>query len=89
MLRLPYTLGLSLVAGDCFLLSVCGLLIVMASPGPEHGLSGAQGQWLGSVSLVVLAHGLSCPSTCGIFPDEKWNPRPLHWQVDSYSQHQH
>ena len=44
MLRLPYTLGLSLVAGDCFLLSVCRLLIVVASLVPEHGLSGAQGQ---------------------------------------------
>ena len=38
MLGLPYTLGLSLVAGDYFLLLVCGLLIVVVSPVPEHGL---------------------------------------------------
>ena len=33
---------------------------------------------------VVVAHRLSCPSACGIFLDEGWNPCPLHWQVDSY-----
>ena len=28
---------------------------------------------------VAVAHRLSC----GIFPDQGWNPSPLHWQVDS------
>ena len=27
---------------------------------------------------------LSCPAACGIFRDQESNPRPLHWQVDSY-----
>ena len=33
---------------------------------------------------VVVVHGLSRSVARGIFPDEGWNPRPLHWQVDSY-----
>ena len=32
---------------------------------------------------VVVAHGLSCSATCGIFPDQGSNPCPLHWQADS------
>ena len=28
-------------------------------------------------------HRLSCSVACGIFPDQGWNPCPLHWQVDS------
>ena len=32
---------------------------------------------------VVVAHGLSCSTSCGIFPDQGSNPCPLHWQVDS------
>ena len=30
---------------------------------------------------VVLR--LSCPVACGIFPDQRLNPCPLHWQADS------
>ena len=30
-----------------------------------------------------MAHGLSCSTACGIFPDQGSNPRPLHWQADS------
>ena len=26
---------------------------------------------------------LSCPTACGIFPDQGLNPCPLHWQVES------
>ena len=37
-------------------------------------------QSLGSVALV---HGLSCPVVHGIFPDQRSNPRSLHWQADS------
>ena len=36
---------------------------------------------LGSVLLVL---GLTCSVACGIFPDQGWNPCPLHWQEDSY-----
>jgi len=32
---------------------------------------------------VVGAHGLSCPTACGIFQDWGSNPCPLHWQEDS------
>ena len=32
---------------------------------------------------VIVAHGPSCSSACGIFPDQGSNPRPLHWQADS------
>ena len=30
-----------------------------------------------------MAHGHSCFAVCGIFPDQGWNPCPLHWQADS------
>ena len=33
---------------------------------------------------VVVAHGPSCSTACGIFPDQGSNPCPLHWQA--YSQ---
>ena len=32
---------------------------------------------------VIVAHGPSCSAACGIFPDQGWNPCPLHWQADS------
>ena len=32
---------------------------------------------------VVVAHGPSSSSACGIFPDQGSNPCPLHWQADS------
>ena len=32
---------------------------------------------------VVVAHWLSCSTTCGIFLDQGSNPCPLHWQADS------
>lgn len=35
-------------------------------------------------ATLVLAHGLSCSSACGYFPDQGPNPRPLRWEVDSY-----
>ena len=37
----------------------------------------------GTQALVVVACGLSCPKkACGIFPDQRLNPYPLHWQVE-------
>ena len=33
---------------------------------------------------IVVAHGLSYSTVCGIFPDPGPNLCPLHWQVDSY-----
>ena len=45
----------------------------------------AQQLWLtGSrhTGSVVAAHGPSCSTACGIFPDQGSNPCPLHWQAD-------
>ena len=36
-----------------------------------------------AVASVAVAHGLSCSGACAIFPDQGWNPCPLHWRVDS------
>ena len=33
---------------------------------------------------VVVAHGLSCSTACGMFRDQGLNPYPLHWQADSF-----
>ena len=56
--------------------AVLRLLIVVASLVVEHGL------W--SMGPVVVAHGLICPLTCGIFLDQELNPCPPHWQADSH-----
>ena len=32
---------------------------------------------------VIVAHGPSCCTARGIFPDQGSNPCPLHWQADS------
>ena len=32
---------------------------------------------------VIVAHGPSRSTACGIFPDQGSNPCPLHWQADS------
>ena len=32
---------------------------------------------------VVVAHGPSSSTACGILPDQGSNPSPLHWQADS------
>ena len=37
-----------------------------------------------NTGLAAEAHGLSCSRACGIFPDQRSNPCPLHWQADSY-----
>ena len=41
------------------------------------------GAWApGCMSSAVVAHRLSCPVACRIFPDEGSNPCSPHWQVD-------
>ena len=60
--------GLSLVA-------VCRFPFEVSCLVAEHELQ--------SVGSVVVAHGLCCCKTCGIFPDQGSNPYPLHWQADS------
>ena len=54
----------------------CVLLIAMASLVAEQELYGTR-------ASVAVAHRLSCPTTCGIFLDQRSNPCPLHWQADS------
>ena len=49
---------------------VRGLPVAVTSLVVEHRLS--------STGSVVLAHGLSCFTACGIFPDQESNPCP-HW----------
>ena len=34
-----------------------------------------------------MAHGLSCSTACGTFPDQGSNPCPWHWQADSSPLH--
>ena len=36
-----------------------------------------------SISLIVVAHRLSCSEACGIFPDPGLNLCLLHWQADT------
>ena len=47
----------------------------------EHRLLSAQApERTGSITVV---HWLSCPTACGIFPDQGSDPCSLHWQADS------
>ena len=48
------------------------------------GSSCGKAQALGTQASVIVAHGLSCSKTCGVFPDQRSNPFPLHWQADSF-----
>ena len=67
--------------------SVRGLSLVAASGGHSSsrcaGLSLSRPLLLWSAGSVVVAHGPSRSAACGIFPDQGWNPCPLHWQADS------
>ena len=47
------------------------------------GFSCCGARALGHMGSVVVVHGLSCSSPCGIFPDPGSNPCLLHWQVGS------
>ena len=46
----------------------------------------AQAQWLQHVGWAVVCTGPSCPSACGIFPEQGLNPCPPHWQAESQPQ---
>ena len=56
-------------------IAVRGPLTVAASLVVEHRLQTRR--------LIIVAHGPSCSTACGIFPDQGSNPCPLHWQADS------
>ena len=69
-----------------------GFSLVVASRGHSSsrcaGLSLSRPLLLGSTGSrragsVIVAHGPSCSTACGIFPDQGSNPCPLHWQADS------
>ena len=73
-------------------LSVQGLSLVAASGGHSSsrcaGLSLSRPLLLRSTGSsrtgsVVVAHGPSRSTACGILPDQGSNPCPLHWQADS------
>ena len=66
----------------------CGLLIVVVSLAVERRLQGEQASVVvvprfRSTGQVVVVHGLSCPTVCGVFPDLGSNPCILYYQVDS------
>ena len=72
--------------------SVWGLSPVAASGGHSSsrcvGLSLSRPLLLRSkgsrrAGSVAVAHGPSCSTARGIFPDQGSNPCPLHWQADS------
>ena len=76
--------------------SVWGLSLVVASGGHSSsrcaGLSLPRPLLLRSTGSrhagsVIVAHGPSCSTACGIFPDQGSNPCPLHWQADSQPLH--
>ena len=71
--------------GEWGLLSaaVRGLLIVVAFL-VEHRLRVCRLQYLQHEGSAVVAHGLRCSVSCGIFLDQGLNPCLLHWQADSY-----
>ena len=78
--------------------SVRGFSLVAASGGHSSsrwaGLSLSRPLLLWSTGSrragsVVVAHGPSCSTACGIFPDQSLNPCPLHWQADSQSLRHH
>ena len=47
--------------------------------GPPRGAALMERGCAGSVAVEL---GLSCPTACGIFPDQGLNPCPLHWQAE-------
>ena len=73
-------------------ISARGLSLVAASGGHSSsqwaGLSLSRPLLLRSTGSrrtgsVVVAHGPSCSTACGIFPDQGSNPCPVRWQADS------
>ena len=91
------TRGLSLVAvsGDYSSLRCAGFslwwLLLLRSTGSRcmdfsscgARASGPVTRRLQSAGSAAVAHGRSCSSVCGIFPDQGSNLRPLHWQAYS------
>ena len=47
-----------------------------------RGFSCCGAHTLDCMGLAHVAHGLSCPTACGIFQDHRLNLSPLHGKVD-------
>ena len=62
-------------------LSSSGEQGLLWSCGVRASRDGEQGLW--SASSVVVVHGLSCSTARGILPDQRLNPCPLYFKVDS------
>ena len=60
-----------------------GLLTVVAS----FSCWGHRYQELCRVDSILVAHRLSCSTAWGTSSDQRWNPRPLHWQTNSEPLH--
>ena len=70
-------------------------LLLLRSTGSRHEGFSSCGSWAlecrlssygsraKSTGSVVVVYGLSCSTLCGISPDQRLNPCPLHWQVVS------
>ena len=97
---LPFCLrAFSSCRGGYSLVVVHRLLPAVAFLAAEHGLWACGFQWMRAVDSVlaalrleglssaVVGHRLSCPTACGIFPDQGSNLCPLPWQPDAYSLH--
>ena len=71
--------------------AVCGLLIAVASRCGAQALgtrtSVVVDCRLYSVGSVIVAHGHSCSTACGIFLYQGSKPCLMHWQEDSYQLH--
>ncbi|KAI4550334.1 hypothetical protein MJT46_019060 [Ovis ammon polii x Ovis aries] len=66
--------GLPLIAAQA-------LLIVAVSRAAERGFCSIR-------ASVIAVLGLSFPVACGLFPDQRLNPCPLHWCADCSLKHQ-
>ena len=69
------------VSGGYSPVEVSGPLIALASLVAEPRIQGRRLQELWPVGSVVTALRLSCPTACGIFPEQGSNPCPLHRQA--------
>ena len=54
----------------------------------QHGISSGSVQALVCKGSVVAACRLGCSTACRVFPDQRGNPCPLHWQNSPPLYHQ-
>ena len=71
------------VTFSVYLYIYLGLQCLSVQPRSSGGLWASPGGGFCVTEHGIRAHGLSCPTVCGIFPNQGSNPCPLHWQADS------